>query len=234
MTINNNADVVAIVPAAGIGERLAAGYPKQYIKVAGRSILEHSLRAVTAHQRVAAVVVVLAADDPYFPALKLNLPCPLTTVVGGQERAQSVIAGLQQAAALSLPWALVHDAARPCLRKEDLERLLHEGCRPRGALLAVPVRDTIKQAGASAEVMNTVDRSRLWHAQTPQLFATQTLLQVMQQALAAGVALTDEASAMEWAGYHPKLVCGHADNLKVTLPEDIALAEYYLAQGGRI
>lgn len=231
MTQQHSSDIVAVVPAAGVGTRMAATLPKQYLTIAGATVLEHSLQAIAADPRVKAVVVVLANEDHYFQALDIALPVPLYTVNGGQERSQSVIAGLRKAQQLEAKWVLVHDAARPCLRKSDLHNLVSLGCTEQGALLAVPVRDTMKRACPNNTVQGTVDRSALWHALTPQLFATDRLLSAMTAALQAGVTLTDEASAMEWAGYQPQLVTGHADNLKVTLPEDIALAEYYLNRG---
>jgi 2-C-methyl-D-erythritol 4-phosphate cytidylyltransferase len=128
---------------------------------------------------------------------------------------------------------LVHDAARPCLRSEDLVLLMEQAAGEQGGLLALPVRDTMKQADAQGRSEATLDRSRIWHAFTPQLFPLARLRDALERALAAGMAVTDEASAMEWAGYRPRLVEGHPDNIKITRPGDLELAAFYLSRRAR-
>lgn len=214
-----------VIPAAGIGARMAADRPKQYLQVAGRSILEHTLQRFLDHPALRGVVVSLAADDPYWPVLAVASDPRIRRAGGGRERADSVLAGLEtlkNEGAADDDWVLVHDAARPNLALEDLQRLLDSlADDPVGGLLAVPARDTLKRAGADGRVQETVDRSVIWQAYTPQMFRLGALRQALAQALRAQVAITDEASAMEWAGLAPRLVEGRADNLKVTRPEDL-------------
>lgn len=214
-----------VIPAAGIGARMAADRPKQYLQVAGRSILEHTLQPFLDHPALRGVVVSLAADDPYWPVLAVASDPRIRRAAGGRERADSVLAGLEtlkNEGAADDDWVLVHDAARPNLALEDLQRLLDSlADDPVGGLLAVPARDTLKRAGADGRVQETVDRSVIWQAYTPQMFRLGALRQALAQALRAQVAITDEASAMEWAGLAPRLVEGRADNLKVTRPEDL-------------
>lgn len=214
-----------IIPAAGIGSRMRADRPKQYLPLAGRALIEHTLDCFLGHPGLRAIVVCLAADDPWWP----HLPCAghqlIQRAAGGAERADSVLNGLQclhEAAASAGDWVLVHDAARPNLAREDLDRLLAELAEdPVGGLLAVPARDTLKRAGPDGRVVETVDRSVIWQAYTPQMFRLGALQEALAGALAAGVAVTDESSAMEFAGFAPRLVEGRADNLKVTRPEDL-------------
>lgn len=223
----------ALVAAAGSGQRMGGERPKQYLRLAGRCILEHSLDKLLALPMVAGVVVVLAAADDHWPALRYRTHRPLLTAVGGRERCQSIANGLQALAELAAAddWVLVHDAARPCVRRSDLERLVTSLTDdPVGGLLAVPVRDTLKRADASGRVQSTEPRSGLWHAQTPQLFRYALLREALAAALAAGHTVTDEAAALEALGYSPRLVEGHYDNLKITTPEDLILAERYLQQ----
>ncbi len=222
----------AVLPAAGVGARMRADRPKQYLPLAGRTVIEHSLDRLLDHPAIAGGVVALAADDPYWPDLGYAPAKPLWTAPGGQERADSVLNALQVLArhAGADDWVLVHDAARPCLRRDDLDRLLAQGAAHAvGALLAVPACDTLKRADALGQVAQTLDRDGLWHAQTPQMFRLHALREALQGALQAGAKITDEASAMEWAGQAPLLVEGHADNLKITRAEDLALAAFYLA-----
>ncbi|MBI5460698.1 MAG: 2-C-methyl-D-erythritol 4-phosphate cytidylyltransferase [Gammaproteobacteria bacterium] len=227
----------AIVPAAGIGRRMGTDLPKQYLTLGDRTVLEHSLAALCILETLAGVVVALAENDPYWPGLAPELPCPLFTAPGGAERAESVLHALDvlRLHAADDDWVLVHDAARPCVRADDLRSLLtalHDD--PVGGLLAVPVRDTMKQATDDQRCAGTVDRRRLWHALTPQMFRLGMLHAALHTAQAAGAMVTDEASALEYAGYWPRLVEGHADNLKITRPEDLALAEFYLRQQNRL
>jgi len=223
----------AVVPAAGVGRRMGADRPKQYLRLQGRRVIDWTLQALLDHPAVAGVVVALAPDDPYWPTTEHADHPRVEVVAGGRERADSVLNGLHHLAhkAASADRVLVHDAARPCLGRDDLDRLLHEADGPDGGLLAVPVRDTMKQADAQGRAQATLDRSRLWHAYTPQLFPLESLRRALEGALAAGIAVTDEASAMEWAGHRPKLVEGDPGNLKITRPGDLALAEFYLAHG---
>lgn len=225
----------ALVPAAGIGKRMGSVVPKQYLPLAGRPVIAHALATLLAHPRIAGVVVAIGAEDEGWPTVAVELASvkPLRVVTGGAERCHSVLNGLEALRkwAMLNDWVLVHDAARPCLTTEDLDRLFAELAEDSvGGLLAVPVRDTLKQADDAGRVAATVDRSRLWHALTPQMFRLGMLHEALRAALARGLLVTDEAAAMEAAGYAPRLVEGRADNLKITRPEDLALAEFYLTR----
>lgn len=227
----------AVVPAAGIGRRMRADIPKQYLKLGDRTVLEHSLAALCAIEPLAGIVVAVATDDPFWPGLHAGSACPVTVAPGGEERADSVLNALQvlRGRAADDDWVLVHDAARPCVRGEDLRRLVAElRDEPVGGLLAVPVRDTMKQATDDGRCAATVDRSRLWHALTPQMFRLGALRDALIAARTADARITDDASAMERAGQRPRLIEGHADNIKITRPEDLALAEFYLRRQGRL
>ncbi len=215
----------AVVPAAGVGARMAADRPKQYLQLGGRTILEHSLNCFLDHPSVKGVVVSLAADDPFWPTLPCANDSRIQRANGGRERADSVLNALlllhAQGAADS-DWVLVHDAARPNLARSDLDRLLLElADDPVGGLLAVPARDTLKRADANGRVSATVDRSTIWQAYTPQMFRLGALHRALADSLVAEVAITDEASAIEWSGQAPRLIEGRNDNIKVTRPEDL-------------
>ncbi len=228
---------VAVIPAAGRGLRLHSAAPKQYLSLAGRPMVVHAIEALLTHPAVEAVIVVIAADDPHWPTVAPLLPHnrSVWTTTGGLERCHSVYNGLQALQQKVQPplndtdWVLVHDAARPCLRRTDLDRLI-ETVRddPVGGLLAVPVRDTLKRADDAQYIQATVDRQALWHAQTPQLFRIGLLRKALQTVLQRKEIVTDEAAAMEAMGFMPRLVQGNASNLKVTYPDDVALAEFYL------
>jgi 2-C-methyl-D-erythritol 4-phosphate cytidylyltransferase len=225
----------AMAPAAGAGKRMGSAVPKQYLSLAGRPIIVHTLVTLLDHPRIDGVAVAISAGDEWWPtvAAKLSTTKPLWVVTGGSERCHSVLNGLEALAELAQPddWVLVHDAARPCLTAGDLDRLIDRlADDPVGGLLAVPVRDTLKRADDAGRVAATVDRSRLWHALTPQIFRLGMLHEALRAALARGLLVTDEAAAMEAAGFAPRLVEGRADNLKITRPEDLALAEFYLTR----
>lgn len=223
-------EIIAIVPAAGIGSRMRAECPKQYLTIADKTIVEHSIDALLAHPAVSRVIVALSPQDVHFRQLAVAANARVMTVVGGERRADSVLAGL--CAAKEAEWVLVHDAARPCLHLSDLTRLLALTATSEvGGILAAPVRDTMKRAAAGrSDIDHTVEREALWHALTPQLFPQALLRDCLLRALNEGATITDEASALEYCGYHPELVSGRSDNLKVTRPEDLALAQFYLTQ----
>jgi 2-C-methyl-D-erythritol 4-phosphate cytidylyltransferase len=221
-----------VMPAAGLSSRFGADGPKQYAPLEGRTVIEWALAPFLADPRCAQIVVALARDDTRWMqvAARLDAPgtSPVTTVGGGAQRSHSVrlaLAALQGQAGPD-EWVLVHDAARPCLEAHDLERLLGRlGAHRVGGLLAIPVADTLKRA----EGGETVDRSGLWRAQTPQMFRYGRLCAALDQAHAAGRFPSDEAQALEWMGEHPALIEGAATNLKVTTGEDLALAAAVLA-----
>ena len=221
----------AIVPAAGRGERFGGGVPKQYLLVHGRPLLAHALHRLLAHSQVAGAVVALAADDTHWIGMPHDFEKPVLECIGGATRALSVLAALQR-----LPeevgddaLVLVHDAARPCLRSDDLDRLIDAAQRDAvGALLAAPVRDTLKRADPHMHAIATEPREQLWRALTPQAFRRGTLTRALHEAEQAGVVITDEAMAIERLGLHPLLVHGAEDNIKITVAADLALAESIL------
>lgn len=222
----------AVVPAAGRGSRFGGELPKQYLAIAGQPLIAHALDAVLAHPDVAGVTVALAAGDRWWPGWTERCGKPVHTCTGGGERADSVLAALHAIPAdvAGGDIVLVHDAARPNLVSADLDRLLEAARRsPDGALLAAPVRDTLKRADARSAVERTEPRERLWRALTPQAFTRAALTRALASALERGIAITDEAMAMEFAGAHPQLVEGREDNLKVTTLADFALMEFLLA-----
>ena len=224
----------AVVPAAGIGTRMGAHRPKQYLPLCGRTVLDRTLSRLCAHARIDGVVVCIADRDPWWPECERRLERkPMVVAPGGAERAESVNHGLTALAgsAEAGDWVLVHDAVRPCVRGADIDRLIeaviaHGG----GGLLALPMSDTVKQADGHDQVVDTLPRERLWCAQTPQMFPFGALRDALRAADAAGVVVTDEAQAMERLGARPLLVAGHADNIKITVAEDLAVAEWYLQQ----
>jgi 2-C-methyl-D-erythritol 4-phosphate cytidylyltransferase len=224
----------AIVPAAGRGTRFSesreagprpAVLPKQYIEVDGEPLIVHALRALLSHPAITGAVVAIAAGDPDWAGWTELEGKPVIACTGGDTRAASVLAALE-----ALPdsvraddFVLVHDAARPNLSRDDLDRLLERGrADPVGAILAAPVRDTLKRAGDEGGIDGTEPRERLWRAFTPQLFRRLQLTRALQAARRDGVAVTDEAMAMERAGARPLLVEGSETNIKITTPADLA------------
>jgi len=221
----------AVVPAAGVGRRMGGSIPKQYLPLMGRTVIETTLGVLTSHPRIDKVFVALGAEDGYWADTSFARHPKVSAVTGGAERVNSVANALAALAAEanSQDWVLVHDAARPCLRTEDVDRmmeqLLHHAV---GGVLGMPVRDTMKRTDDAGVISQTVERRGLWHAFTPQMFRVGVLADALEKALLAGVAVTDEASAIEYIGLAPRMVEGHADNLKITHPLDLPLAEFYL------
>lgn len=222
----------AIVPAAGSGRRMGAALPKQYLRLGDRTVLEHTLDTLLAVEALAGVVLVVAADDSDWAVIRPRyVGQSLVVVNGGAERCHSVLNGLDALAgkAAASDWVLVHDAARPCVRRDDIRALMAGmDTDSDGGLLGVPVADTMKRVAADGRVAATVDRGGLWHALTPQMFRLEQLRAALRQAIEAHSMVTDEASAMELAGYRPLMVQGHRDNIKITLPADLELAAFYL------
>jgi len=229
----STAQIHALIPAAGRGTRYGGAVMKQYLPVCGKAVLAHSISLFQFHPMVSGITVILAEGDQWFESSVGNLANIVETVVGGETRAQSVRNGLQHVKDNhpECDWVLIHDAARPCLSPVSLERLLEQGLQSAdGAILAMPVGDTLKRAGDDKEITDTVDRRGLWAAQTPQLFPTEALASAIDAAHRDGRKLTDEASAMEFAGAKPKLVMGSVANIKITHPTDLAIAEALLGR----
>ena len=229
----------AVIPAGGVGRRMGADKPKQYLKLLERTVIEHSLTPFCDHALIKGVVVVVAEDDDYWPTLALSRHARIMRAAGGKERCHSVLNGLKRVAEFAddKDWALVHDAARPCVTTADID-LLVTGLKdhPVGGILALPVVDTVKQVGQGPgpgqSVEKTLKRERLWRALTPQMFRLGLLRDALAAALADDVLVTDESQALERRGYKPGLAPGGSHNIKVSVAEDLALAEFYLTRQG--
>ncbi|GGX89993.1 2-C-methyl-D-erythritol 4-phosphate cytidylyltransferase [Vogesella alkaliphila] len=219
---------IALVPAAGHGSRFGAATPKQYLPLAGRPLLAHTLDVLCRNAAISRVAVVISPGDEWFDSFDWPQPKLEVLRVGGPSRAESVAGGLAALAADADDWVLVHDAARCCLSDNALQRLI-DGLQDDavGGLLAQPVADTVKRASPQGRVAATVPRDGLWLAQTPQMFRAGLLAEALHDA--ANPAITDEASAIELLGHAPRLVEGEAQNFKVTWPQDLALAGAILA-----
>ncbi len=223
----------AVVPAAGIGKRMGSEIPKQYLPLGGRMVIEHTLARLASHPKINKIVVSIGADDHYWKDVLHPTAAEVVSVTGGAERCDSVFNGLQalRGEAAADDWVLVHDAARPCLRIADIEKLmatLKE--HPVGGVLGLPVADTMKRSDVAGTIIETVSRARLWRALTPQMFRFGMLYHALSRARDSDVLITDEASAIEWTGFSPRMVEGHGDNIKITQPHDLSLAALYLQQ----
>ncbi|MFM7396240.1 MAG: 2-C-methyl-D-erythritol 4-phosphate cytidylyltransferase [Gammaproteobacteria bacterium] len=228
-----------VMPAAGRGQRLGADLPKQYLPVAGRTLIEWALHPFASDPACRGLVIALAAGDAYWPAVRARLSAVVIEAPGGAERSDSVrgaLETLRAQGASDADWVLVHDAARPCVTAAEIAALRHGVARDdsasasalAGGLLALPLADTLKRGGAQeAGVVSveTVSREGLWRALTPQMFRLGALLSALRVAAAAGRVPTDEAQAMEWVGARPRLIVGESTNLKVTTITDLSLAE---------
>ncbi len=206
--------------------------PKQYLPLRGRPVILHTLERLCHHPRLSGVLVGISPGDRHWPEYATEagrLPRFLGAYPGGESRARTVLNGLKALAAQASAgdWVLVHDAVRPCIRPQDIDTLV-DAAGEDGALLALPVADTVKRADPSGRVAETVSRVGLWRALTPQIFRVGMLRDALEKTLARGDEITDEAAAVEATGAHPRLVAGHADNIKITLPGDLALAELFL------
>lgn len=229
----------AILPAAGIGRRMGAAIPKQYLQLNGLAVIEHSLKLLSCLPQLKQITVVVHPDDQHWGDIDLDsFASEIVTVVGGDERGQSVLNGLRSLDATPDDWVLVHDAVRPCTSLADISHLIQEvteiddHCR--GGILATPISNTLKRVNQANEIERTVERERLWSALTPQMFPFRQLSEAMDSAISQGLAITDEASAMEYLGYPVKVVSGSSHNIKITHQADLALAGLILkAQGGK-
>ncbi len=222
--------VTAILPAAGIGSRMQTDCPKQYLTIGHQSVIEHAIYSLLCNARIQHVIVAINLGDQRFKELPIAADPRISVTIGGQDRAKSVLAGLQLP--VNTQWVLVHDAVRPCLHTDDLARLLEiTEYSQVGGILASPISDTIKRSQPGIiKIAHTIQHKNLWRALTPQLFPWTLLKHCLQRALDAGMTITDEASALEYCGYHPLLVMGRSDNIKVTWIEDLALATCYFTQ----
>jgi 2-C-methyl-D-erythritol 4-phosphate cytidylyltransferase len=221
-----------VVPAAGAGKRMGSQIPKQYLAIHGKPVLAHTLERLLAVSAIETLIVALSPEDEYWETLALAAHPRIQRVTGGKERADSVLAALQHLSGFAAAddWVLVHDAARLCITESDIT-LLIEQLRNHavGGILAAPSSDTLKEVNGN-DIIGTLDRNRIWRAQTPQMFRLHALKTALEQAAADGLTVTDEAGALELQGQQPGIVEGRADNIKITRPEDLALAAFYLEQ----
>jgi 2-C-methyl-D-erythritol 4-phosphate cytidylyltransferase len=222
---------LALLPAAGVGARMGAGHPKQYLDIHGRPLIWHSIRAFERHPAIHRIYVVISAEDAWWADYDWTAFTKLQLLrCGGATRAESVANGLAAMAEEvdAQDWVLVHDAARPCLSRALLDKLLTELAGDEvGGLLATPIADTLKREGSGRRIQETVAREKLWGAQTPQMFRHALLRHALEQ---AGSAVTDEASALEHIGLAPRLVESDLTNLKVTWPRDLEVAAWLLGR----
>jgi 2-C-methyl-D-erythritol 4-phosphate cytidylyltransferase len=220
-----------IVPAAGVGKRMQADRPKQYLELAGKAVIEQTLSRLLQADVFEAIAVAISSDDPYWPELAIARHEKILTAAGGKERADSVLSALKSISdkASDDDWVLVHDAARPCITASDIHHLIacliHDDV---GGILALSSHDTLKNV-QDGRIAGTLDRNHIWRALTPQMFRYGTLKTALEEA-EGNPAITDEASALELKGLQPKIVEGRPDNIKITRPEDLPLAQFYLEQ----
>jgi len=220
-----------VIPAAGVGRRMGGSVPKQYLELNGRLVIDHTIERLLMHPMVDGLYLALSEEDRRWQDTEFADHPDLVRVSGGSERCYSVFNALTALRGRADPndWVLVHDAARPCVRRGDIDRLIQMvRTYEVGGLLGMPVSDTMKRTDAVDQIVDTVERSHLWRAFTPQMFRLNALFDALKGALDAGFLVTDEASAMEWAGMRPIMVESQPDNLKITRSEDLALASFYL------
>jgi 2-C-methyl-D-erythritol 4-phosphate cytidylyltransferase len=225
----------AVLPAAGIGRRMGSKIPKQYLSIDGAPLLLHSLRRLSAVKKIEKIVVVIHAEDSCWAELEESIKEEfgnrIITVMGGEERYQSVLNGLTALTEFAGKddWVLVHDAVRPCVRTSDIENLIQKvSLHSIGGLLGSPVGNTLKQVDKELTVIETVDRESYWNALTPQMFRFALLKESIQTVVVSGEQVTDEAAAMEVAGFKPIMIAGHKDNIKITVEADLVLASQIL------
>jgi len=221
----------AVVPAAGVGKRMNADRPKQYLDLAGKTVIEHTLLRLLHADVFVAVAVAISEEDPYWSELSVASHDKIIRAKGGKERADSVLSGLHaiRDQARDEDWVLVHDAARPCITAADIHHLIDSLVDDDvGGILALPCADTLKNVEGK-NILSTIDRSHIWRALTPQMFRYGSLKTALEGAV-GNPAITDEASALELQGKQPKIVEGRPDNIKITRPEDLALAQFFMAQ----
>jgi len=229
--MTNSTNIWAIVPAAGVGKRMQSDKPKQYLELAGKTVIEQTLFRLLEAKVFSSIAVAISVEDPYWPELDISKHPDVLTAPGGKERADSVLSGLRMLSpkATDRDWVLVHDAARPCITRSDIHLLINQLQTDEvGGILALSSHDTLKNVQDN-NILGTLDRRHIWRALTPQMFRYGMLKTALEESV-GNPAVTDEASALELKGLQPKIVEGRPDNIKITRPEDLALAQFYLEQ----
>ncbi len=231
-----NKPLYAVVPAAGVGARMQANCPKQYLLLQNKTILEHTLQQLLNFKRIEKIILPVSKDDTYLSELSIIKNKKLVQCDGGHERYSSVLNGLKtllKGGADLSAWVMVHDVARPCIQLQDLENL-YQNANAQGVILGLQVRDTMKRADAKGKIIKTVERENLWHALTPQMAPLGVLHDAIEKAIDDGINITDEASALEYVGLSPCMLAGHPSNIKVTRPEDLAIADAFLTMNNKV
>ncbi|KIE64281.1 2-C-methyl-D-erythritol 4-phosphate cytidylyltransferase [Candidatus Riesia pediculischaeffi PTSU] len=244
MLKNHPIKIAVVIPAAGRGVRMNLGFPKQYCKIGEKTMIEHTLSIFLDRPEISKIIVCIMDDDYLFRDLNISREPCVQVVVGGKKRVYSVLSGLNHLLKSSfdrfLTWVIIHDASRPCLRRSDLEKVVrfifkNAGSTICGGILANPVINTIKRSTFKSGniIEGTLDRKYLWNAMTPQFFPLYLIQKCIVYSLSRNVIITDDSSAMELCGYHPEIIVGQSDNLKVTIEEDLKLAHFYLYDDDR-
>lgn len=222
-----------VVPAAGIGSRMGLEFPKQYLKLHNKTILEYTLERLLSIPYLQGIIVPIHTNDTYWQQLPSAKNARIQSIFGGNERCDSVLAALEHLKnnANHNDWVLVHDAARPCVTLDSIEKLVQSLMgNTVGGILGVPISDTLKRVNDDLKIQSTVDRRTLWQAQTPQMFRFGLLYECLTRAISEQHPVTDEASAVEFCGHVPLMVEGRSDNIKMTRPNDLPLVQFILDQ----
>ena len=232
--MSNNNRLWVVIPAAGIGKRMGVDIPKQYITVCDKAIIEHTVEKFTSRNDLQGILVALSNSDQHWSTLELSKNNKITTVTGGEERYKSVynaLCSLKNKAGDD-DWILVHDAVRPCITTFEIDQFIADldHLNGIGGILALPCFETMKKANTNHEIEETIDRKFIWHAQTPQMFRYKKLFLAIEKIMNENIFITDEAMAMELAGYKPMLIQGTHSNIKITDQNDLKYLESFLKQ----
>ena len=232
--MSNNNRLWVVIPAAGIGKRMGVDIPKQYITVCDKAIIEHTVEKFTSRNDLQGILVALSNSDQHWSTLELSKNNKITTVTGGEERYKSVynaLCSLKNKAGDD-DWILVHDAVRPCITTSEIDQFIADvdHLNGIGGILALPCFETMKKANTNHEIEETIDRKFIWHAQTPQMFRYKKLFLAIEKIMNENIFITDEAMAMELAGYKPMLIQGTHSNIKITDQNDLKYLESFLRQ----
>ncbi len=223
-----------VIPASGIGSRMQASLPKQYLPLQNKTVIESTLDRLLSLDAIDGAVVVLNEKDQYWHNLNYQNDKPILTAIGAKERSGSVLNGLEALKDLSQKndlWVMIHDAVRPCVTHTDLQLLVDGSLVEKdGLFLAHPVADTLKRVNSNLHCVETVDRESLWRAFTPQMFPFELIYEALLKVMGNGLQITDDVSAVQALNLSPKIILGRSDNIKITYPQDIVIAETILKQ----